>query len=173
MFSSDATSQRLHSPLLPGTGGWQPVFWFALILVLIGDILVVASLFTPWLDVYKMDPSLPIRSQGYSPWLALQRSGLDAFGTLTALYMLVTLGFVAGTLISAATIQGRSRVSSITIVLALLGCCLVCLALWGIPINLEMNYPYYDVAFVYGGFLAVVGFLSGGIGAVIVASRHR
>ena len=105
--------------------------------------------------------------------MALQQNGFDAFGALVGAYFLLVLGFGVSTLILARTTNARLRILAITIVLGLAGLCLAGLALWGIPINLAFNYPYYDTNVVSGGFLAIAGFLSAIVGAVIVGARRQ
>jgi hypothetical protein len=152
---------------------YHPGYWLGLTLMLAGDILVIAALFTPWIEVYNNAPSLPIPRRGYSPWLALQRGSFDAFSVLVGAYFLLVLGFVVSTLVLARATSARFRVHYLIIALALVGLCLAGLALWGIPINLAFNYPYYDTNVVSGGFLAIAGFLCAIVGAVFVGIRRQ
>ena len=146
---------------------------FGLILTFVGNVLVIAALFSPWIEVFKTDPSLPLAKRGYSPWMVLQRGSIDSLGMVTVVFFLLALGLVGATFVRARTGDTRFRIDSITTALALVGVGVVILALIGIPMGLSLDYPYYDSNIVSGGGLAVVGFLSVLVGVALTRVRRE
>ncbi len=140
-----------------------------------GICLVITSLFAPWIEVFKTDPSFPLAKRGYSPWMVLQRGQVDALSVLAGALFLLALGLVITTvvLVLVRAADTRPRAASIAAIVALAGLALVGVALEGIPVALSLNYPYYEHTIVSGGSLSAVGFLSMLVGAALVGARWR
>jgi hypothetical protein len=148
-------------------------YWLGLILTLVGNCLVIAALFAPWIEVFKTDPSLPLPRQGYSPWMVLQHGQVDALDVLAGALFLLTLALLITTLVLALATDARSRAASIAAILALVGLAVVGVALGGIPMALSLSYLYYEHNIAYGGGLAAVGFVSVLVGAALVGARRQ
>lgn len=127
---------------------------------IVGDLLVIVALFEPWLTVFEV-PGLPVPTRSYSPWMVLQRGHSDALGVATGIFFLLTLGLALATLVQAfaPAVHVRFGASVIVGVLALVGLCMVGIALYLIPVGLALDYPYYHSEIVYGGGLAALGFV--------------
>src|SRR5690348_6950378 len=76
-------------------------YWIGLACMLAGDALVVASLFAPWIEIYKNDPTYLVPRQGYSTWLVLLRGQIDQLGALSGVYFLAALGLLIATVVLA------------------------------------------------------------------------
>lgn len=128
--------------------------------MLVGDLLVIAALFSPWLDVFKIgDPDFP-GIQEYGPWIALQHGSADALGVAAWVYVVMTLAMAVSTLVlmRAHASDTRSIAAAIAAGLALAGLLSVGLVLPGLHTALALNYPYYDTSVVYGAGFALAGF---------------
>jgi hypothetical protein len=138
--------------------------WLGLnpILVLVGDLLVVVSLFLSWIDVFKLSPTdaIVVPKQGYSPWMALQR-GVDALGVASGLLFLLTIAMVLSSLMSVrARAAGTRRVAAIiAAIVALAGLAMEVVATQVIGYELAVNYAHYDSGAAYGQALWVAGLL--------------
>lgn len=169
MFNSNTFSPQPLTPRRPAIG-----YWLGLILALVGDALLIIAYFSPWLEVFKVDPSLPIPKRGYSPWIVLQRGFNDALGVAAGVFLLLILGLLITTFILASKAVLRARASYIlivTVVMALMGLFTVGITIMFASLNLSLNYPYYDTNVMYGGGLASIGFLVVLTGSVFLALR--
>ncbi len=146
-------------------------YWIGLIFMIIGDALVIASLFSPWVEIYKTDPTYFIPRQGYSPLTVLQRGQVDNLGVASGMLFLVALGLLTATisLARARSANTRSNVGFAVVLLTLAVLILVWIMLTGLPFALSFGYPYYEYNLLYGGNLAIIGLLSALVGAVLLA----
>lgn len=149
---------------------WQLITrWVGVTLMLVGDILVVASLFSPWLEVFKIgDPDFP-GTQEYGPWMALERGTFDDLTIAGAVFFAVAAVLAICTLILAVAraAGSRSTAAAIATGLALAGLVTVGLAAMFVPMILSLSYPYYDRTVGDGARLVLAGFLAVLIGAGI------
>lgn len=144
--------------------------------MLAGNLLAISSLFSPWIEVFKIAPDYSPTRHGYSPWIVLQRGRMDALGVVTVVFLLLILGLLVTTCILASRALMRTRADSVTavaIALAFIGLLIVGLVLGFVPMSLSLNYPYYDTNIVYGGWLASVGFLIVLVGSVFLISSPQ
>ncbi|HEY1389690.1 MAG TPA: hypothetical protein VGF38_14200 [Ktedonobacterales bacterium] len=150
-------------------------YWVGFIFTLAGDALVVASVFAPWIEIYKNDPTYLVPRQGYSPWLALLRGQIDQMGALSGAYFLVALGLLIATVVLARARSANTRAPARDVAagLVIIGLALVGVAVTFIPMALSLSSPYYDHDLVYGGGLAAIGLLSALVGAIVLARPTR
>ena len=139
----------------------SPWYWIALILLLAGDGAILAALYLPWVELFKLSLSLAFPTRRYSPWNVLERGQGDALGVMTGLYFFVTISLVALCFLHIFTRAARapSYVRVLVPVTAITGLVLALIALAGLP-TISLEYPYYDVSVLYGGTVAVGGFLA-------------
>lgn len=173
-MSIDTQGEARSGHRQPGLSYWRLLArWVGFLLTLAGDILVVAALFAPWLEVFKIgDPSFSAR-QSYSPWMVLQHGGFNAAGVLTAAFFVVTGAVVLMScrLALPHTPDSASPPVFVVLGLALAGLVMASLALAIVPMGLSLDYPYYDTNVLYGAWLAVGGFGSVYFGAAIARNQ--
>lgn len=158
---------------------WQQVVRAVTIgLTLVGDALVIASYFAPWVELFKPnDPDFRgIRE--YSPWMALQLATFDAPAVMMAVFYILTLAMVLGTLVfvRARLADARHFAARVAAGSALPGLVLLGLILPGLHTVISLSYPYYHSNLLYGAGLALVGFVcvcAGATGDVIGLPRGR
>lgn len=149
-------------------------YWIGVIFTLVGDALVIASLFSPWVEIFKNDPTYLVPRQGYSPWLVLQRGYIDALGALSGAYFLVALGLLIATVVLARTRSAKTRsgVGFAVVLLAISSLFLVSIVLAETSMT-SFSYPYYNHNLLYGGSLAVIGLVSVLVGAILLAGARQ
>jgi hypothetical protein len=133
------------------------------ILLLMGNLVVVVSLFLPWIDMFKLSPTgaLVVPRQGYSPWMALQRGIVDALGAASGLVFLLTIALVLSSLMAvrlrAADMRRSAAISAAILAFAIPLMGVVATNVVGY--ELAVNYPHYDSGYAYGQALGVAGCL--------------
>lgn len=146
--------------------------WLSRTLLVVGNALSLASVFTPWIVVYKLDPTLPIPRRGYGPWAAVQSWQVSLPGVVAGFYMVLVLAQLFATLVVVMTPRAQRGVAYMVAFAPALGLTLVLLAIEIIPNGLELTYPYYDCNVTYGGGVAAVGFLAVLLGLATVRTRR-
>lgn len=147
-----------------------------LLLILTGNILVIAAFFSPWFDVFKLDdPSFVFPKREYSPWMALQIGQLGSLLVVTRVYLLLILGMALSSLTLALTHTARIRFLAATTacILALTGLALTLVAIPGIQFDLSFSWPFLSSTVVYGASVAAAGFVSVLIGLIAFTSTGQ
>ena len=149
-------------------------YWIGLIFMLIVDALVIASLFSPWVEVYKTDPTYFVPRRGYSPWEVLRQGQINALVALSGTYFLVALGLLLATIVLARARRAntRSNVGFAVVLSALSSLIIVCIVLAETSM-ISFSYPYYTGNLLYGGSLAIIGLLCTIIGAILLAGARK
>lgn len=142
-------------------------------LLTVGWLLLLTSLAIPWMRL--TDPLL--HGADAVMW---DSPGREVVGLLVGAYTSMVIFSVAFVCV-VAIIVGRiasqlwrpertdaSGTTVIVIALALVGLGLVGIMLLLMPVGLELVFPYYDVALLGGGFVAVAGLLSTIAGAALI-----
>lgn len=136
------------------------------IVLILGNLLVVATFFSPWLDLSTTFGEHP-GTYGYGPWYLLQRGIplVNAVGLVVP--FLAILACTAALLVG----WGRRPGNSLLMVLAILsgsGLLVTLLVLGVLPTGLNLVYPYYTTQLDYGAWPAIGSFVCMLLGVLII-----
>ena len=145
------------------------------IMVNVGDLLMVATLFTPWLELETSFCSTgPVCRHHYSPWYLIY-PGIPDVPMLSPSNPLAVIAVCAIVILICSVLvltSQRRRVQRLSIgVLVTLS--IVCLLNTGLimaifPLGLAITFPFYSTTIIYGSLLAIVSFSSIFAGAIFV-----
>jgi hypothetical protein len=142
-------------------------------LLAVGCLLLLASLAIPWMRltnplVHGLDAVTWDSPGGEVVGLLIGRyTGMVIFSVAFACVVAIIVGRIASQLWRPERTDA-SGTTVIVIALALVGLGLVGIMLLLMPVGLELGYPYYDVALLGGGFVALAGLLCAIMGAALI-----
>lgn len=144
------------------------------IMVIVGDLLIVTTLFTPWLELETSFCSTgPVCRYHYSPWYLIY-PGIPDVPMLSPSNPLAVIAACAIVILICSALlltSQRRRVQRLSIgVLVTLS--IVCILNTGLimtilPLGLVVTFPFYSTTIIYGSLLAIVSFLSIFAGALV------
>lgn len=152
------STTRGSTPQAPGTPtrrGWVRAVGSCVLVV--GCVLVVVAFFAPWFDLSSSMSGLP-RDQYVGPWAIVARSGYPSQLLILVLLVLPTATMVGcglGVLvIPPSPLRRVLRTMSLVLCLCLF---VGTFLLTAFPATQGLTYPYYDVSYEYGTWVALGG----------------
>ena len=145
------------------------------IMVIVGNLLMVVTLFTPWLELETSFCSTgPVCRYHYSLWYLIYPgipdvSVLSPADPLTAITACAIVILICSVLLLTNQ-RRRAQRLSIGVLVTLSAVCLLNtgLIMTILPLGLVTSFPFYSTTIIYGSLLAIVSFVSIFAGAIFV-----
>lgn len=139
------------------------------ILLIAGDVLVVAAFLIPWVQLTSSSSDIP--RQEYSPFAFAWESASHGAFLPTTLVVLPIAAILASTILLiawSASARRRGLLAYISILLALGNLLVSIVLVLELPFPLSFSWPYYNTTFELGTWVAMGGFLVVAVGSSLL-----